>query len=169
MTFWIRMINVLLVVGALFAYNTTIDLRAKDDSIAQLTAQVEYEQWQNEQLLAQQKQIQQSILGIDGSDDETVGTNDAADSLYADGTYQGEADGFGGTISLEVVIEDGTITAVNILSADGEDGAYFSIAQDIIPAILDAQSAEVDTISGATFSSTGIKNAAEQALEKAKS
>ncbi|MFQ9119118.1 MAG: FMN-binding protein [Mediterraneibacter faecis] len=33
--------------------------------------------------------------------------------------------------------------------------------------IIEAQSAEVDTISGATFSSTGIKNAAEQALEQA--
>ena len=39
--------------------------------------------------------------------------------------------------------------------------------KDIIPKIIEAQSAEVDTISGATFSSTGIKNAAEQALEQA--
>ena len=42
-----------------------------------------------------------------------------------------------------------------------------SMAEDIIPKIIEAQSAEVDTISGATFSSTGIKNAAEQALEQA--
>lgn len=41
------------------------------------------------------------------------------------------------------------------------------MAKDIIPKILDAQSAEVDTISGATFSSTGIKNATKQALDKA--
>ena len=41
------------------------------------------------------------------------------------------------------------------------------MAKDIIPAIIDAQSAEVDTISGATFSSTGIKNAVAQALEEA--
>ena len=41
------------------------------------------------------------------------------------------------------------------------------MAKDIIPKILDAQSAEVDTISGSTFSSTGIKNATKQALEKA--
>ena len=52
-------------------------------------------------------------------------------------------------------------------SADGEDGSYLTMAKDIIPKILDAQSAEVDTISGATFSSTGIKNATKQALEKA--
>ena len=31
------------------------------------------------------------------------------------------------------------------------------MAKDMIPKIIDAQSADVDTISGATFSSTGIK------------
>ena len=41
------------------------------------------------------------------------------------------------------------------------------LVEDIIPKIKDAQRAEVDTISGATFSSTGIKNATKQALEKA--
>jgi len=41
------------------------------------------------------------------------------------------------------------------------------MAEDIIPTIIDAQSADVDTISGATFSSTGIRNAAQEAIEKA--
>lgn len=88
-------------------------------------------------------------------------------SGYEDGTYTGEAQGFGGPVSMEVVVEDGKITEVNVLSADKEDGAYFTMAEDIIPAIIEAQSAEVDTISGATFSSTGIKDAVAIALEKA--
>lgn len=88
-------------------------------------------------------------------------------SGYADGTYTGEAEGFGGPVSMEVVIEDGEITEVNVLSAEKEDGAYFTMAEDIIPAIISAQSADVDTISGATFSSTGIKDAVAIALEKA--
>ena len=88
-------------------------------------------------------------------------------SGYEDGTYTGEAQGFGGPVSMEVVIEDGKITEVNVLSAEKEDGAYFAMAEDIIPAIIEAQSAEVDTISGATFSSTGIKDAVTIALEKA--
>lgn len=88
-------------------------------------------------------------------------------SGYADGTYTGEAQGFGGPVSMEVVIEDGKITEVNVLSAEKEDGAYFKMAEDIIPAIISAQSAEVDTISGATFSSAGIKDAVAIALEKA--
>ena len=41
------------------------------------------------------------------------------------------------------------------------------MAKDIIPTIIEQQTWDVDTISGATFSSTGIRNATQQALEKA--
>ena len=41
------------------------------------------------------------------------------------------------------------------------------MAEDIIPKIMDAQSTEVDTISGATFSSTGIRDAVSEALKQA--
>ena len=81
--------------------------------------------------------------------------------------YDGEADGFGGTIAVEVTVEGGQITDLAIISADGEDSAYLSNAEAIIPKIIEAQSVDVDTISGATFSSTGIRNAAKEAIEKA--
>lgn len=84
-----------------------------------------------------------------------------------DGTYEGTALGFGGDVSVEVFIEEGKIQEINILSAADEDTAYLEMAKDIIPEIISAQSAEVDTISGATFSSTGIKDAVASALEKA--
>lgn len=86
---------------------------------------------------------------------------------YQDGIYEGTALGFGGDVTVQVVIEGGMIQSVEITSAENEDTAYLEMAKDIIPAIIDAQSAEVDTISGATFSSTGIKDAAAAALEKA--
>ena len=86
---------------------------------------------------------------------------------YEDGIWKGEAQGFGGVIQVEVTVEGGSITDISIVSAEKEDGAYLSMAEDIIPTIIDAQSADVDTISGATFSSTGIKNAVAQALEEA--
>ena len=69
--------------------------------------------------------------------------------------------------SVEVTVEGGQITDLAITSADGEDSAYLSNAEAIIPKIIEAQSADVDTISGATFSSTGIRNAAQEAIEKA--
>mgnify|MGYP000003294193 FL=1 len=84
-----------------------------------------------------------------------------------DGTYTGEGQGFGGKVVVEVTIENGEITCIEVKEAQKEDSAYLEMAKDIIEDIVDAQSADVDTISGATFSSTGIREAVTQALEKA--
>lgn len=83
---------------------------------------------------------------------------------YADGTYTGSGDGFGGTVSVEVTVSGGKITAIDVVNAANEDAAYLDKAKGIIDS---ANSPEVDTISGATFSSTGIKTAVQQALEGA--
>ena len=81
---------------------------------------------------------------------------------YADGTYTGSGDGFGGTVSVEVTVSGGKITAIDVVNA-----AYLDKAKGIIDSMISANSPEVDTISGATFSSTGIKTAVQQALEGA--
>ena len=86
---------------------------------------------------------------------------------YEDGTYEGSGIGFGGEIRVEVLIEDGTINEINILQADDEDDAYLNTAEVILEDIINAQSAEVDTVSGATFSSLGIRDAVTDALEQA--
>lgn len=104
----------------------------------------------------------QSADSKDG--EETDGT---ADLAYQNGTYTGEGQGFGGTIQVEVTLEDDTITDIQVVSAPGEDSAYLSQGKGVISTILDAQSTDVDTISGATFSSTGIINAVNDALGKA--
>lgn len=140
--FIVRLFSLLAIVGVLFGYNEVLNVRAKDEEIAKLNAQLE---------------VQSSGAGSDSGDG----------AGYKDGTYTGEADGFGGTVAVEVTVKDGKIEAVEVTSAEKEDSAYLAMAEDIIPKIIEAQSAEVDTISGATFSSTGIKNAAEQALEQA--
>ena len=70
-------------------------------------------------------------------------------------------------ITVLVAVENGTISEIEITSADGEDKAYLSMAEDIIPKIIEAQSADVDTVSGATFSSTGIRDAVSEALKQA--
>ena len=139
--FWVRLVSMLAIVGVLLGYNSVLDVRAKEDEIARLSAQV---------------------AGNGQSDSGNGGSTN-----YKDGTYTGEADGFGGTIQVEVKIEKSKIAEINVISAEKEDGAYLSMAKDMIPKIIDAQSVDIDTISGATFSSTGIKNASEQALEKA--
>ncbi|MDO4175507.1 MAG: FMN-binding protein [Eubacteriales bacterium] len=86
---------------------------------------------------------------------------------YQDGVYIGEGEGFGGTITAQVTVTDGEIAYIEITDASNEDAAYLDQAMQIVDNIIAAQTPEVDTISGATFSSTGIKTAVQQALEGA--
>ena len=86
---------------------------------------------------------------------------------YQDGTYYGSARGFGGTIQVKVVISDGKIAEISIVSASGETPSYMSSAKAVVSRILSAQSPNVDTVSGATYSSNGIMNAVKAALRQA--
>ncbi len=143
--FWIRVVSLLLIGGFLVDYNLILQAREKDEKILELTAELE----------------QANRLADSGD------TSAADEVSYVDGTYTGEAEGFGGTVAVEVTVEDGKVTGVEVTSAEKEDGAYLSMAEDIIADILEAQSADVDTVSGATFSSTAIRDASAQAIEKA--
>ena len=89
-----------------------------------------------------------------------------APSTYLDGIYTAEAIGFEGKITVQVTVAEDKITDITILSAEDEE-EYLSRAKQVIPAILEGQSPNVDTVSGATYSSTGILNAVKLALAKA--
>ena len=106
----------------------------------------------------------------DGSESNALDSEDSSDEedlYYKNGTYNGEGQGFGGTITVAVTLEDDTIIDIQVVSAPGEDSAYLSQGEGVISTILSAQSTDVDTVSGATFSSTGIINAVNDALGKA--
>ena len=89
-----------------------------------------------------------------------------APSIYLDGLYTAEAMGFEGQITVQVTVAEDKITDITILSAEDEE-EYLSRAKQVLPAILEGQSPNVDTVSGATYSSTGILNAVKLALAKA--
>ena len=101
------------------------------------------------------------------ADSEEDSSEKSEDLAYKNGTYTGDGQGFGGNIQVQVTLENDTITDIQVVSAPGEDSAYLSQGQGVISTILAAQSTDVDTISGATFSSTGIINAVNDALGKA--
>lgn len=103
----------------------------------------------------------------DDADSEEDSSEKSEDLAYKNGTYTGDGQGFGGNIQVQVTLENDTITDIQVVSAPGEDSAYLSQGQGVISTILAAQSTDVDTISGATFSSTGIINAVNDALGKA--
>ena len=99
-----------------------------------------------------------------GSSTSVAQVEDA--SSYKDGTYYGTGTGFGGTMKVQVDISGGKIAAIQIL--ENNDGSeYISKASSIINAIISSQSTNVDTVSGATYSSVGIIQAVRDALSQA--
>ena len=79
-------------------------------------------------------------------------------------TLTGTAEGFGGDITVTVVVDGDDIISVEAVGPDETEGIG-TMAIDELPAkIADANSAEVDGVSGATYSSDGIKAAVNNAL-----
>lgn len=94
-------------------------------------------------------------------------TSGTTSGQYADGVYTGSAAGYRGTTQVQVTILSGSITGITVLSTS-DDAEFFSRAKSaVISEILATQSATVDTVSGATFSSSGIINAVANALAQA--
>ena len=192
-SFIMRVLCLILIIGAVLGYNSMQKKDSdtqKDQEIASLSAKVEKLEAQQEEILsaiqdaakaqeeaakqAEEKKSKNSEKDEkDASDADAKESEDAEeaeveeDLAYKNGTYTGEGQGFGGTIQVQVTLEDDTITDIQVVSAPGEDSAYLSQGKGVISSILSAQSTDVDTISGATFSSTGIINAVNDALGKA--
>jgi len=90
-------------------------------------------------------------------------------SVYMDGTYEGTAFGNNGELTVLVTIENNVMTNITVASHH-EDKPYITDAiEKVIPEILAKNSTQLDTVSGATFSSGGIIDAVAAALEQAKS
>ena len=83
------------------------------------------------------------------------------------GTFEGTSKGFGGDITVTLTLTDGVITDVQA-TGDSETAGIGSKAIESLPAeIVASNSIAVDGVSGATFSSDGLKAAAEAALTAA--
>jgi len=88
-------------------------------------------------------------------------------NTWKDGTYTGSGTGFGGVITVRITIENSKIKAIQLLSCQGETPSYLKQAKGVISRMIAAQSPDVDMVSGATYSSNGIRSAVIQALNKA--
>ena len=80
-----------------------------------------------------------------------------------DGVYKGTGTGYAGDITVSVLIKDKQIVSIDILSSS-DDAAFFTRAKAVIDKIIEGQTLDVDTVSGATFSSRGIISAVKNAL-----
>ncbi len=98
--------------------------------------------------------------------EETVETVSAAAGAFdvEDGTYEGEGTGYAGKIRVAVTVKDKTITGIEIVQNEADTASFFERAKAVIDSIIQSQSFDVDTVSGATYSSRGIINAVKNAL-----
>lgn len=118
---------------------------------------------------------EQPEAGVESSQSANAAAGDskqeAAKKDYKDGTYQGEGKGMHGPINVTLTVADGVI-AVDELTGPSETegvGGKEAIEDGTFKAqIEEAQSADIDGVSGATMTSGGVMKAVEAALAQAK-
>ena len=97
--------------------------------------------------------------GIEEIEKLTVG--DVPVSAVRDGTYQGSQRNFPVTAKVEVTVQDGRITGIELLRHfHGPDHG----ADAILDRVIANQSVRVDAVTGATYSSKVVLKAIESAL-----
>lgn len=93
---------------------------------------------------------------------------------YKDGTYTGSSENaFYGNIQVQAVISGGKLTNVTFLQYPNDQGHSIEINQQADPILaqeaVQSQSAQVDTVSGATDTSQAFIQSLSSALSQAKS
>ena len=110
-------------------------------------------------------------LALTDALNQASGAGNAEKQPVSDGTFSGTAPSFGltGPLTAEVTLEGGKITDIKITSeTDSLTGEWFGSAESLlIPRIIENQSLAVDSITGATTSSNGIRNAVAAAIDAA--
>ncbi len=92
----------------------------------------------------------------------------AGSGEYADGVYQGSAEGYYDVVAVEVTVDGGRISEIRITESQETPAMVEPVNDVLIPEIIEEQSTEgVDTISGATGTSEAILRAVEGALANA--
>ncbi len=95
-------------------------------------------------------------------------TGGSASGDYTPGTYTAEAKGFGGPVEVSLTVGDGGGITNVAIKGDAETPDVGGAAIPTLKnAILQAQSADIDGVSGATLTSEAVKKATADALAQA--
>lgn len=145
--FILRVVNLLLILAVLGRYQQVAVVRAA--------------------AAAERQQEIREVEAYNASIQKAAQEAEEAEAGIQDGTYEGSAFGFGDLITVSVTIKDGRITDIAVLDASGEDRPYYNQSLPLLDEMIDKQSTEVDTVSGATLTSEGLIGAVADALGKA--
>lgn len=92
---------------------------------------------------------------------------EAAELKFTPGTYTGSGTGFNGPIEVSATFSEDALTAVEIVSQSETAHVGTPVYDILIPQMIEANGTGVDAVSGATFSTIGLKNAVNAAAEAA--
>lgn len=114
-----------------------------------------------------------STTGSSSGSSGSSGSGSSSGATYKDGSYTGSvADAFYGNIQVQVTISGGKISDISFLQAPNDNPNSQYINQQADPMLkqeaIQSQSANVDTITGATDSSMAFVQSLSAALNQAK-
>ena len=89
-------------------------------------------------------------------------------STYKDGTYYNQAYGYHSEVKVEVVVKEGKIDQINIIGHEEPKILADIVFEELPQRMIKKNSAQVDAISGATYTSKSLIQAVEKALNEAK-
>ena len=93
----------------------------------------------------------------------------ASAATFTPGEYEGSAQGFGGTVSVKVTVDEEAITAIEITGASETEALGGQVIAKNAETLVGASDAEaVEAITGATVTSEALKAALGDALAQAK-
>ncbi len=102
---------------------------------------------------------------VDPIDDNNTGANADNDIFDADEkTLTGKAQGYGGEITVTVIVNGEDIVSVEAMGEDETEGVGSIAIEELPSKIAQANSTDVDDVSGATKTSQGIKQAVDNAI-----
>jgi uncharacterized protein with FMN-binding domain len=90
-------------------------------------------------------------------------SEEGQDRQYADGVYEAS----NSIVDVAVTIEEGKIRDIKILEHRCGGKKYEEMVSPLVDTIIQEQSTQVDAVTGATLSSDALKDAIDEALEKA--
>lgn len=96
----------------------------------------------------------------------TVGCSKEA--VYKAGVYTNEAEGYYSTLIVEVSVDAYNILDIKIIADEEPEILSEIVFEELPPMIIKKNSAEVDVISGASYTSRALINAVAKALEDAR-
>lgn len=84
-----------------------------------------------------------------------------------DGTFTGQAEGFAGDLIVDVTISGGKLSDIQVRPHQETPFIADPAIETLVANMLQAQSAQVEVVSGATYTSNALIAAVDQAIQKA--